>query len=70
MLMSGIAPTLQITLRTPDFFLPVARMSWKSFRQLPDAAATYNSFVHSDHQVSYSLRKPCRISQRTHLFSS
>nr|CAH8868156.1 unnamed protein product [Trichobilharzia regenti] len=46
---------------TPCFLLPVARMSWKSFRLLPDAAADSISHARSDHQASRSLRKHCLI---------
>ncbi|CAH8467021.1 unnamed protein product [Schistosoma intercalatum] len=62
MLVIGIPSSSQIVSHTPDFLLPVARMSWKSFRWLPDAAAASNSLARSDHQASRSLHKLCLIS--------
>lgn len=44
----------------PDFLLPVTRMSWKSFRRLPEDAYVPNS-AHSDYQASGSLRRLCTI---------
>nr|CAH8820296.1 unnamed protein product [Trichobilharzia regenti] len=60
-LVIGMPSASQTVSLTPCFLVPVARMSWNSFRLLPDAAADYMSHAHSDHQASRSSRKHCLI---------